>query len=203
MKKIFKTLLCAVLGVLMMLSAVACNNNSRGNQTPDNTPSGESNVLVVYFSATNNTEKVANYIAEATSGEKFELVPVNPYTSADLNYGNQNSRVSREHNNPELQNIPLVKDTIDNWNDYNVVFIGYPIWWQIAAWPVNNFVKNNDFTGKAVIPFATSASSGLGQSGSLLAEMAGTGDWQEGRRFSSGVSQSTVVDWVNGLGLIA
>ncbi|MDE6676581.1 MAG: hypothetical protein K2K12_02565, partial [Clostridia bacterium] len=92
MKKIFKTLICVVLGALMLLSVVACNNNQGNQNPPDNTPSGESNVLVVYFSATNNTEKVANYIADATGGEKFELVPVNPYTSADLNYGNQNSR---------------------------------------------------------------------------------------------------------------
>ena len=81
------------------------------------------------------------------------------------------------------------------------MFIGYPIWWGIAAWPVDTFVKNNDFTGKTVIPFATSSSSGMGQSGSLLTDMAGTGEWQEGQRFSSGVSSDDVQSWVNGLGL--
>lgn len=81
------------------------------------------------------------------------------------------------------------------------VFIGYPIWWGIAAWPVNGFINANDFTGKTVIPFASSASSGMGESGTLLAEAAGTGDWQEGTRFSSGVSQDAVVEWVEGLGL--
>ena len=170
-------------------------------ETPSE-PTGSS-ILVVYFSAQNHTEAVANYIATATGGELFELVPVNPYSTADLNYSNSSSRVSLEHNNTELQNVPLVKDSVDNWENYDTVFIGYPIWWQIAAWPVNNFVKNNDFTGKTVIPFATSASSGLGQSGTLLAEMAGTSNWQTGMRFSSSVSQSTVVNWVNGLGLIA
>ena len=77
--------------------------------------------------------------------------------------------------------------------------IGYPIWWGIAAWPVNNFIKENDFTGKTVIPFCTSASSGLGDSGNLLEEMAKTGEWQEGERFRSGVSDSDVQEWVNSL----
>ena len=81
------------------------------------------------------------------------------------------------------------------------MFIGYPIWWQIAAWPVNNFVKNNDFTGKTVIPFCTSTSSGLGESGKLLAEMAGTGNWLEGERFRESVSQSDVDEWIKSLNL--
>lgn len=102
---------------------------------------------------------------------------------------------------PSLRDIALVTTTPDNWADYDTVFIGYPIWWGIAAWPVDNFVKNNDFTGKAVIPFCTSSSSGLGQSGELLAEMAGTGNWQTGQRFSSGASQSQVASWANGLEL--
>ena len=81
------------------------------------------------------------------------------------------------------------------------MLLGYPIWWGIAAWPVDNFVKANDFTGRIVIPFATSSSSGMGQSGSLLAEMANGGDWQQGQRFSSGASEADVQAWVNGLGL--
>ena len=135
--------------------------------------------LVVYFSATGNTESAANYIAQATGGDLFELEPAEPYTDEDLNYNNDNSRVSREHEDESLRNVELVADTVENWDDYDTVFIGYPIWWGIAAWPVDSFVEANDFTGKTVIPFATSASSGLGQSGKLLAELAGTGDWQE------------------------
>lgn len=77
----------------------------------------------------------------------------------------------------------------------------YPIWWGIAAWPVDTFVENNDFTGKTVIPFCTSSSSGIGDSGTLLADLAGTGDWQDGERFRSGADASDVQDWVNGLGL--
>ena len=114
---------------------------------------------------------------------------------------NSDSRVSREHDDESLRDVPLTTTEVENWDDYDTVFIGYPIWWGIAAWPVDTFVKNNDFTGKTVIPFATSSSSGMGQSGSLLADMAGTGEWQEGQRFSSGVSSDDVQSWVNGLGL--
>ena len=83
----------------------------------------------------------------------------------------------------------------------NLYQFGHAIWWGIAAWPVNGFVSANDFTGKTVIPFATSSSSGMGESGELLAELAGTGDWQEGQRFSSGVSETDVTEWVNNLGI--
>lgn len=155
--------------------------------------------LVVYYSATGNTENVANYIAAATNGDLFELEPVEPYSDADLNWTDDNSRVVREHDDESLRDIELVADTVENWNSYDTVFIGYPIWWGIAAWPVDGFVEANDFTGKTVIPFCTSSSSGLGESGELLAEMAGTGDWQEGQRFRSGVSESNVTAWVESL----
>lgn len=160
-----------------------------------------SKTLVVYYSASGNTQRVAQDIAEAAGADMFEIVPTEIYTSDDLNWTNQDSRVSREHDDESLRDVPLVSTTVENWDDYDTVFIGYPIWWAIAAWPVDNFVKDNDFTGKTVIPFATSSSSGMGQSGELLAEMAGTGDWQEGQRFSSGVSSADVRAWVNGLGL--
>lgn len=171
---------------------------------PEDSQSGESGgVLVVYYSATGNTEAVAGYIAEATGGDLFELEPAEPYTDADLNWTDENSRVTLEHEDESLRDIELVADTVDNWDSYDTVFIGYPIWWGIAAWPVDGFVEANDFTGKTVIPFCTSSSSGLGQSGELLAEMAGTGDWQEGQRFRSSASQEDVTEWVDSLGLSA
>lgn len=157
--------------------------------------------LVVYFSATGNTKSAANYIAQATGGDLFELEPAEPYTDEDLNYNNDDSRVSREHEDESLRDVELVADTVENWDEYDTVFIGYPIWWGIAAWPVDSFVKANDFTGKTVIPFATSASSDLGQSGELLAELSGTGDWQEGQRFRSSVSEEDIQAWVDDLGL--
>ena len=158
-------------------------------------------VLVVYYSATGNTEAVAGYIAEATGGDLFELEPAEPYTDADLNWTDENSRVTLEHEDESLRDVELVADTVDNWDSYDTVFIGYPIWWGIAAWPVDTFVEANDFTGKTVIPFCTSSSSGWGQSGELLAQLAGTGDWQEGQRFRSSASQEDVTEWVDSLGL--
>ena len=157
--------------------------------------------LVVYYSASGNTERVAKDIAEAADADLFEIVPTEVYTSDDLDWTNPDSRVSREHDDESLRDVPLTTTEVPDWDSYDTVFIGYPIWWGIAAWPVDTFVKSNDFTGKTVIPFATSSSSGMGQSGSLLADMAGTGEWQEGQRFSSGVSSDDVQSWVNGLGL--
>ena len=160
----------------------------------------EDRVLVVFFSATGNTEAAAQYIAELTGGDLFELEPVEPYTDADLDWTDSGSRVVYEHENPEEQAVELEATTVDDWDSYSTVYIGYPIWWGQAAWPVNAFIEVNDFTGKTVIPFCTSSSSGLGQSGELLAEMAGTGDWQEGVRFSSNVSEEDVQSWLESLG---
>ncbi|HIQ83255.1 MAG TPA: flavodoxin [Candidatus Pullichristensenella stercorigallinarum] len=161
----------------------------------------EGKTLVVYFSATGNTETAANYIAEATGADIFVLEPVEPYTSDDLRWTDENSRVVYEHDNPDARAVELVASTVENWDDYDTVFIGYPIWWGIAAWPVDTFVQANDFTGKTVIPFCTSSSSGLGDSGELLAEMAGTGEWLEGMRFSSRVSEEDVQAWLDELAL--
>ena len=163
-------------------------------------PAG-SRVLVAYFSATGNTEAVAGYIAQATGGDLFEITPADPYTSDDLNWTDENSRVVYEYENPDERDTELAADTPDGWDDYDVVFLGYPIWWYDAAWPVDGFVEANDFTGKTVIPFCTSSSSGLGESGSRLAELADAGDWLEGQRFPSSASQADVEAWVDGLGL--
>ena len=175
---------------------------SGAEETPE-TPedSGETRVLVAYYSATGNTEEVADAIAEATGGDVFEITPADPYTSEDLDWTDENSRVVYEYENPEARDVELAQSTPADWADYDVVFIGYPIWWGIAAWPVDGFVEANDFTGKTVIPFCTSSSSGLGESGDLLAELAASGDWQEGQRFRSGASQADVTAWVESLNL--
>ena len=189
----------------MVMGLAACgsqapSSSQASSSQPEAQPEG-GGTLVVYFSATGNTEEAAGYIAQLTGGDLFELEPADPYTSEDLNYGNADSRVSREHDDESLRDVALVADTVEGWDQYDTVFIGYPIWWGIAAWPVDAFIEANDFTGKTVIPFCTSASSGLGESGELLAEMAGTGDWLEGHRFSSNVSESDVQSWLDGLGL--
>jgi len=182
-------------------TALEGNSTAPDEESEEPTETERGKTLVVYYSATGNTEEAANYIISITGADVFELEPVNAYTDADLNYNDDNSRVVREHDNPDEQDIELAASTVENWDEYDTVFIGYPIWWGIAAWPVNNFVKENDFTGKTVIPFCTAASSGIGESGELLAEMAGTGEWQEGERFSSGVSEEDVRTWVQGLDL--
>ena len=205
-----KKIISLFMVLTMVLSLAACSTNqSPSESTPEEQPDSSAEAqqptdeagktLVVYYSATGNTENVANYIATATDGDLFELEPAELYSDADLNWTDDNSRVVREHDDESLRDIELVADTVENWDSYDTVFIGYPIWWGIAAWPVNGFIEANDFTGKTVIPFCTSSSSGLGESGELLAEMAGTGDWQEGQRFRSGVSESDVTAWVESL----
>lgn len=157
--------------------------------------------LVVYFSATGTTQGVAQTIADTVGADLFEVVPSDPYTSDDLTWTNNDSRVSREHNDEGLRAVALESTDVDGWDDYDTVFIGYPIWWGIAAWPMNSFVAVNDFTGKNVVPFCTSLSSGIGQSGKLLAELAGTGSWLDGYRFSSSTTANDIAALAESLSL--
>ena len=177
------------------------SSESSAEETDDSTQAAGGKTLVVYYSASGHTKAVAEDIAEAAGADLFEIVPEEPYTDADLDWTDDNSRVTREHEDESLREVALTTTEVPDWDSYDTVLIGYPIWWAIAAWPVDGFVKANDFTGKTVIPFCTSTSSGLGQSGELLAEMAGTGDWQEGMRFRSSASAEDVQEWVNSLGL--
>lgn len=173
------------------------SSNTTSDENSTDTEGGRT--LVVYYSAQGHTQEVAQKIANNLGADIFEIVPVNEYSSADLDWTDDNSRVSREHDDESLRNVELVSTTVDNWDEYDTVIIGYPIWWGIAAWPVDTFVKANDFTGKTVIPFCTSSSSGLGQSGELLAEEAGTGNWLEGQRFRSNSSDSDINAWTDSL----
>lgn len=159
----------------------------------------QGSTLVVYFSATGNTGAVAQAIAEHIGADTFAITPQEPYTASDLDYNDSSSRTSQERSSGAA--VPLVQVTPDGFDGYNTVFVGYPIWWGEASWVVNGFVQGNDFTGKTVVPFCTSASSGLGRSGELLAEMAGTGAWREGARFAAGGPTAEVAAWVDGLGL--
>ncbi len=210
-----KKLTALLLGLAFVFCFSACSNssndsansksasNSQTSSSTDtqSTSSSNSKTLVVYYSATGSTKAVAQTIANSTGGDLFEITPAEPYTDNDLDWTNDNSRVSVEHNDESKRSVALTKTTPDNWSNYDTVFIGYPIWWGIAAWPVNNFVTSNDFAGKTVIPFCTSSSSELGQSGKLLSDMAGTGNWKDGQRFSSGASTSDVESWVNSLNI--
>ena len=151
------------MSLAIVLCLAACSNtNSSSNEsstpetstppTSNETPSTQQEnseetkgkaggTLVVYFSATGNTEQAANYIANITGGDLFELEPAEPYTDEDLNWTVDGSRVNQEHGDESLRDIELVSDTVENWDSYDTVFIGYPIWWGIAAWPVDSFVE--------------------------------------------------------------
>ena len=192
-----KKLLSAIVAAALLLSVSVLQPAQAAK------PEDFGRTLVAYFSATGNTEETANAIAAEIGADVFELQPADPYTSADLNYSDENSRVVYEYEHPEARDVALVAETVDNWDDYDTVFIGYPIWWGIAAWPVNGFVQNNDFTGKTVIPFCTSASSGVGESGTQLAALAGSGNWLDGQRFSSNVSADSVASWLDSLEIAA
>ncbi|MDO5583327.1 MAG: flavodoxin [Mitsuokella multacida] len=159
--------------------------------------------LVVYYSATGRTERVAKVIAKERQADIMKLVPNSDYTEADLDYNDKSSRVSREHDDASLRDkIQLQKAVPDNWASYDTIFLGYPIWWSIAAWPVDAFVKANDFTGKNVVTFATAGVSPLGNSGKLLAEMAGgKGNWQDGTCFTGSLDDAKVQEWVRSLNL--
>lgn len=203
------TMVCAGIAAMTMMagcggsdSVKADNGDSAAKKTAEAAaPAPTSKTLVVYYSASGSTKAVAENIAKDTGADIFELVPKNQYSSADLNYNDKESRVTREHDDPSLRDVELVSDQPANWASYDTVFVGYPIWWAIAAWPVDNFVKHNDFTGKRVIPFATAAVTDIGNSGELLHEMAGTGSWEQGIRFYSNASASEVASWVDTLGI--
>lgn len=210
--KTMKKLTAIMMSGLLMFSLAACGNERQASDGGASKPSSEvantdnvegasGKTLVVYYSASGNTKEAAEYIAAATGGDMFELEPAEPYTDEDLDWTDEDSRVCKEHDNEGERNVELVSAEVPGWESYETVFVGYPIWWGIAAWPVNGFITANDFSGKTVIPFCTSASSGLGESGELLEEMAGSGNWLEGERFSSGVSEEDVKTWVDGLGL--
>lgn len=210
-KKIAAVLLTCIVAIGLMAGCGASNTNQSGNEeadtnsenttdTTENTSTGNGKTLVVYYSASGNTKDVAEKIAKITEADLFEIEPVEPYTDDDLDWTDDDSRVSREHDDESLRDVELVSTTVDNWESYDTVYIGYPIWWGIAAWPVDGFVEANDFTGKTVIPFCTSSSSDLGESGKLLAEAAGTGTWLEGQRFSSSASAEAVQAWIEDLG---
>lgn len=179
-------------------SSSSGNSSSSSSSSAGKSRSGKT--LVVYYSASGNTEKLAKEIAKTADADIFEVMPKKPYTDDDLDWTNDDSRISKEHEDSSLQNVPLKSTKVPKWSSYKTVFIGYPIWWGEAAWPINGFVKANSFKGKTVIPFCSSFSSGIGSSATDLEKLTNTGNWEGGHRFSSGASSSSVDNWVKSLG---
>lgn len=159
----------------------------------------ETKVLVAYFSATNTTEGVANHIANGLDADLYEIIPEDPYTDADLNYNDNNSRTTIEMNNPNAR--PAISGSVENMEQYDIVFIGYPIWWGEAPRIVSTFMESYDFSGKTIVPFCTSGGSGMGSSAAVLEKLTSGARWLEGRRLNGSDSQDTVMKWVNSLGL--
>lgn len=179
-------------------------NRSSGSETPavpetPNTPSASGKVLIAYFSATNNTEGIANHLDAILDADLYEITPEQPYTSADLNYGDSSTRATVEQNDPSAR--PAISGSIENMEQYDVIFLGYPIWWGQAPKIISTFLESYDLSGKTIVPFCTSGSSGIGSSATNLHSLASSATWLDGQRFSGSASRSTVETWVNGLGL--
>jgi len=169
------------------------------NEVPEEAGGGEGKILIAYFSATNNTEGIANHLAASLDADLYEIVPETPYTSDDLNYNDSSSRSSQEMDDPDAR--PAVSGGVGNMEQYDVIFLGYPIWWGEAPRIINTFLENYDLSGKTIAPFCTSASSPLGSSAANLQELTDSVTWLEGHRFSGGASASDVQSWVDSLNL--
>ena len=169
--------------------------------TPEPTPDPDegTDVLIAYFSCTGNTEAIANHLNSILDADLYEIVPEVPYTSEDLNYGDSSSRTSIEMNDPDAR--PAISGNVENMEDYEVIFLGYPIWWGDAPRIISTFLESYDFDGKTIVPFCTSGSSGIGSSADGLQALTSGATWLNGQRFSGGASEETVAAWVNGLGI--
>lgn len=181
------------IGVWLLQDQNENKNGNRGEDSVGITPKNE-NVAIVYFSATGNTEQVAQYIQEATNGTLIEIVPQEEYTDNDLNYGNEDSRTSREQNSNDAR--PTIANDIDV-SSYDVIYLGYPIWWGDVPKIILTFLDEVDLSGKTVIPFCTSGGSGIESSMETLKNYNSSIHWIDGKRLS--ISKSDVVDWVNQL----
>ena len=158
----------------------------------------DSRILVAYFSATGNTESAAEKLADRLGADLYEIVPEIPYTSDDLNYSDSNSRSSIEMNDPDAR--PAISGSVENMEEYDVVLLGYPIWWGEAPRIMSTFIESYDFSGKTLAAFCTSASSGFGSSDSALRQAADASTWFDGIRFSGSASAEEILEWANGLG---
>ena len=180
--------------------SMSTTNDSVENIPPEVTSEQEgTKILVAYFSATNTTEGVAEQIADSLSADIYEIVPEQPYTDADLDYHDDNSRSTIEMNDPSVR--PASSGSAEDMEQYGVVFIGQAIWWGEAPRIVSTFVEIYDFSGKTIVPFCTSGGSGVGSSATNLEQLTDGADWLPGKRLNGSDSQDTVMDWVNGLGL--
>lgn len=182
------------------LATILQNFLTMEQPAPAPTPEPDSKkTLVAYFSATNNTENIANHLNAILDADLYEITPETPYTSADLNYNNDSCRANQEQNDASAR--PAISGSVDNMEQYDVIFLGYPIWWGQAPKIISTFLESYDLSGKTIVPFCTSGSSGIGSSAANLHSLANNATWLDGQRFSGSASQSVVETWVNGLNM--
>lgn len=172
-------------------------DNTAAPENADDNKSSDNDTIVVYFSATGTTKGVAERISNVTNADIYEIIPAEPYSDADLDWNDKNSRTTIEMNDPNVR-PEIASDTV-SFDGYSTVFIGYPIWWGDAPRIMSTFVEAHDFSGMTVIPFCTSGGSGIGRSGSNLALQAGSGNWLDGDRLDAGISEEEIQNWINGL----
>ncbi len=188
----------------LLLTSNACSTTDEPMKieeptpAPDPQPTG-SRALVVWFSCTNTTKGITDRIVEAADAATWRIEPEVAYTSEDLNYNNSSSRANREQNDPSAR--PTIKGKCENLADYDVVFLGYPIWWGKAPKVIFTFLESHDLAGKTVVPFCTSHSSGIGSSDTDLHHLATGAEWKQGRRFNGNESKETIEKWIESMNL--
>lgn len=219
-----KKAIAILLSLTMILGLTACGNSASKTKQPstedtfveskadtesaetstnmentDNQDAQEHKILVAYFSATGTTKGVAEHIANGLNADIYEIVPEEAYTDADLDYNDNNSRTTIEMNDPDAR--PAISGSVENMEQYDIIFVGYPIWWGEAPRIVSTFMESYDFSGKTIVPFCTSGGSGIGSSASNLERLTSGATWLDGRRLNGSDSQDTVMEWVNSLDL--
>ena len=219
-----KKAIVILLSLTMILGLTACGNSASKTKQPstedtfveskadtesaetstnmentDNQDAQEHKILVAYFSATGTTKGVAEHIANGLNADIYEIVPEEAYTDADLDYNDNNSRTTIEMNDPDAR--PAISGSVENMEQYDIIFVGYPIWWGEAPRIVSTFMESYDFSGKTIVPFCTSGGSDIGSSATSLEQLTNGATWLDGRRINGSDSQDTVMEWVNSLDL--
>lgn len=217
-----KKAIVILLSLTMILGLTACGNSASKTKQPstedtfveskadtesaetstnmentDNQDAQEHKILVAYFSATGTTKGVAEHIANGLNADIYEIVPEEPYTDADLDYNDNNSRTTIEMNDPDAR--PAISGSVENMEQYDIVFIGYPIWWYVAPTIINTFLESYDFSGKTIVPFATSGGSGMGNTNEKLAPSCPGAILMKGKMLNGLLSQEELKAWVKSL----
>lgn len=191
-----KTIFMAALMMIVMASGIFAQSSKKASDAKSGASksiSSDKKILVAYFSATGTTKKMAEYAAKATGADLFEIKPSTPYTSADLDWSIKGSRAITEQNTASVR--PSISGKMQNMEQYDVVFLAYPIWAGQAPKIISTFLESYDMSGKVIVPFCTSGSSGIGSSASNLHSLAPKAMWKEGRRFAGNTNSSTVSGW--------